>query len=92
MDEAPFAPRLLLAEGGGVAYQIPDGILGDRTFSYSAEDAESVDLMAVHLFGSEPGDPGRFVQPEVKGLYVYPRPYAYSKPLVALPKSACSLM
>ena len=92
VDEASFALPRLLAEGGGVAYQIPDGIPSDGTFAYSIEEAEYVDRMAVHLFREGLGDPNRFVLPEVKGLYVCPRPYPYSKPLVALQKSACSLM
>ena len=92
VDEASFALRRLIAEGGGVAYQIPDGISSDRTFAYSAEEAEYIDRMAVHLFRGGPGDPNRFVLPEVKGLYVCPRPYTYSKPLVALQKSARSVM
>ena len=81
--EASFALRRLLAEGGGDAYQILDGIPSDCTFAYSPEEAEYVDRMAVHLFREGPGDPNRFVLPKVKGLYVCPRPYSYSKPLVA---------
>ena len=92
VDEASFALRRLLAEGRGVAYQIPDGIPSDRTFVYNAEEAEYVDRMAFHRFREGPGDPNRFVLPEVKELYVCPPPYPYSKPLVALQKSACSLM
>ena len=92
VDEASFALRRLLKEGGGVAYQIPDGISSDRTFAYSIEEAEYVDRMAFHLFREGPWDLNRFVLPEDKGLYVCPCPYPYSKPLVALQKSACSLM
>lgn len=92
MDEASFALRRLLAEGRGVVYLIPDVIPGHSTFAYSAEEAEYVEQMAVHLFWGEQGDPSWFVQPKVKGLHDCPRPYAYSKPLVALQKSACSLM
>ena len=48
--------------------------------------------MAVQLFREGPGDSNRFVLPGVKGLYVCLRPYPYSKSLVAIQKSACSLM
>ena len=92
VDEASFALRRLLAEGSGVAYQIPDGIPSDRTLAYSTQEAEYVYRMAVYIFREGPGDPNRFLLPEGKGLYVYPRPYLHSKPLGALQKSACSLI
>ena len=48
--------------------------------------------MADYLLRHEPTSPREFVLSSVSGLYVGPRPFAYSKARVALQKSACSLM
>ena len=82
----------LLAEGDGAAYQIPAAIVGDRTLAYSLAEVEYVDGMADYLLNRDPTSPREFVLSTVAGLYVSPRPFAYSKARVALQKSACSLM
>ena len=35
VDESTSALRRLMVDGGGIAYQVPDAIPGDRTFAYS---------------------------------------------------------
>ena len=92
VDESMSALRRLMAEGGCIPYQIPDAIPVDRTFAYSLAEVEYVDRMATFLFGRDRSGPRRFILSEVAGLYVSPRPYAYAKSLVALQKSASSLM
>lgn len=66
VDEASLVLDRLNSEGGGVPYQIPDAIPGDRTFSYSIGEVTYVDRMAEFLFGRVPGAPRRFVLSEVE--------------------------
>ena len=91
-DQSELALSRLLAEGDGVAYQIPDEIAGDRTFTFRIDEERYVGQMAAYLAGADPDPSVRFILSEVPGLYVYPRPFAYTKPRVALQKSAASLM
>ena len=91
-EEASLLLARLLAEGGGAAYQIPAAIDGDRTLAYSLPEVEYVDRMTDYLLRHVPPSPLEFVLSSVTGLYVSPRPFAYSKARVALQKSACSLM
>ena len=92
VTEATSALDRLLAEGEDSAYQVPDEIPGDRTFAFSPAEAEYVDVMASALFGGFRRGPAPFALSEIVGLYVSPRPYAYSKARVSLQKSASSLM
>ena len=91
-EEASLVLVRLLAEGDRAAYQIPAAIVSDRTFAYSLAEVEYVDRMADYLHNRDPKSPREFVLSTVAGLYVSPRPFAYSKARVALQKSACSLM
>ena len=81
-----------MAEGADVGYQLPDELPGDRTFAYSVAGVIYVDRMGALLVGSAQGDPRRFVLSGVAGMYVSPRPYAFTKRHVALYKSSCSLV
>ena len=65
---------------------------GDRTFAYSIAEVLYVDRMGSFLSQSGQADPRRFVLREVAGLYVSPRPYAFTRPGVARQKSSGSLM
>lgn len=91
IDQAAAALVRLMAEGDGAGYQIPSEIPCDRLFAYSVAEAEYVDRMASALFVADRGGSQRFVLGEVAELYVCLRPYALSKPLVALQKSAGAL-
>ena len=91
-EEASLMLGRLTADGVGAAYQISDAICSERTFAYIASEVYYVDQMASYLSDPDRRDPHRFILAAVPGLYVSPRPYAYSKARVALQKSACSLM
>ena len=90
--EAGLVLARLKGDGRGVPYQIPDAIPCHMTFAYNIGKVLYVDRMAERLVGRLPGAPRRFILSEVEELYVSPLPYAYSKTLVALQKSASSLM
>ena len=91
-EEALLMLGRLTADGVGAAYQIPDAIHSERTFAYSTAEVDYVDQMASYLSDPDRRDPHRFILAAMPGLYVSPRPYAYSRARAALQKSACSLM
>ena len=90
--EASSSLHRFMAECGGSRYQLPDELARDRTFAYSIAGVLYVDQMGSFLSDAGQADPRRFVLPEVAGIYVSPRPYAFSRPWVAVQKSSCSLM
>ena len=92
IEEASLMLGRLVASDVGAAYQIPDAIRSERTFAYSAGEVHYLDQIASYLSDPVRGGPRRFVLAAVPGLYVSPRPYAYSKARAAPQKSACSLM
>ena len=91
-EEASSDLCRLIAEGAGVGYKLPDELPADRTFAYSVAEVIYVDHMGALMVRSAQVDPRCFVLSGVAGLYVMPRPYAFTTPHVALQKSSCSLM